>query len=265
MKIVITGASKGIGLATAQTLVANGHTVYSLSRTAPPHQTGNGIKHIVCDIANQDSVSAAFSEIFKIEPHIDVLINNAGIGIAGTVEHTCTKDLKKLFDVNFNGAVWATQQVLPLMRQNRVGKIIFISSMGSVFTLPFQTFYSATKNAINSLAEGLRLELKPFNIQVCSLLLGDISSDFTQNRTTNHESPEYGNRLKKSLAVMEHDEQNGMSSEFVGKKIAQYIAKKRLAPYKIFGLQYKIFYLLNKLLPKKTVLYITYKMYGGEK
>lgn len=263
MKIVITGASKGIGFAIAQALVSNGHTVFSISRTAPSPCTG--IKHIACDIGSRESVTAAFSEIFKHTPHIDVLINNAGIGIAGTVEHTNTDDLQKIFNVNFNGAVWATQQVIPAMRKNGAGKIIFISSMGSIFTLPFQTFYSATKNAINSLAEGLRLELKPFNIQVSSLLLGDIRSDFTQNRCTNFESPEYGNRLKNSLAVIEHDELNGMSSEYVGKQIARYITKKHLSPYKIFGLQYKLFYLLNKLLPKRIVLYITYKMYGGEK
>lgn len=265
MKAVITGASKGIGLAVAQALVANGHTVYCLSRTAPPPISEGTIQHIYCDISNHESISTAFSQLFRLEPYIDVLINNAGIGIAGTVEHASVEDLKKIIDVNFYGSVWATQQVLPLMRDKRMGKIIFISSMGSIFTLPFQTLYSATKNAINSLAEGLRLELKPYNIQVCSLLLGDINSEFTSNRETNNKCDGYGNRLKNSLAVMEKDERNGMSCAYIGKKIAHYIAKKHLAPYKIIGFQYKAFYLLNKILPKKAVLYITYKMYGGEK
>ena len=261
MVIVITGASKGIGLGIAKSLVDGGHTVYSLSRTAPPDDR---IKYIPCDVSIPQSIEAAFSEFFSKESRIDVLVNNAGMGISGPVENASPDDMHKIFDVNFWGSVNCTRAVIAKMREQQGGKILFVSSMGSIFTLAFQTFYSATKNAINSLTEGLIMELKPFGIRVGALLFGDINSQFTQNREKNPGyDPAYGDRVEKSLAVMERDELKGVHSDVIGVKVARYITKKRVKPYKLYGVTYKMFNFLHRILPRRTILWLLSVIYGG--
>jgi len=260
MTIIITGASKGIGFSLAQNLVGRGHTVYSFSRSAPSDER---IKYIACDISSEQSIAKAFDEFWGKEKHVDILVNNAGIGISGAVEKTKLQDMKQIFDVNVFGASMCSAHVIPKMREARAGKILFVSSVASTFTIPFQTFYSATKAAVDSLAEGLRMELKPFGIKVGTLMLGDIRSSFTANRQKDFEGDDiYSGRISKSVAVMERDERNGMCPDKVSKKIARYIYGRRLTPHKVFGFKYKMFCLLNKFLPRKWVLAIVYRIYG---
>ena len=265
MIVVITGASGGIGFGIAKALVNRGHIVYSFSRTKPQDER---IRHIAVDISNRESVNAAFTEFFQRETHIDILVNNAGIGISGASEFTTEQDMKKIFDVNFFGSVYCSQCVIPKMRasaggKRRAPKIVFISSVGSTFTLPFQTFYSATKTAINSFAEGLLMELKPFGIKVGTILPGDIRSNFSANREKDSRGEqEYGKRIENSLAKMEKDEGRGQTADDAGKKIAKYISKKKLKPHKVLGLQYKMLCVLDKILSRKIIIKILYKMYG---
>ena len=150
------------------------------------------------------------------------------------------------------------------MREQGGGKIVFVSSVGSLFTIPFQTFYSTTKTAINTLCEGLRMELKPFNIGVGAILLGDVKTSFTQNRKKDFDGDEiYCGRIEKSVSTMERDEEKGMCANRTGKDIARYLLRKRIKPYKTFGAKYKVFCFLNKILPKSLVLAALYRMYGG--
>lgn len=260
MVIVITGASGGIGLGMARAFINRGHTVYSFSRSAP---SDTQIKHIPCDVSDPEKVKEAFAGFFELESRIDMLINNAGIGISGSCEFTATEDMKKIFDTNFFGAVYCTQCVVQKMREQQSGKIIFISSVGAIFTLPFQTFYSATKIALNSFAEGLLMELKTQGVKVGTVLPGDIASNFTQNRKKDCSGQDvYGARIEKSIATMERDERNGVSADQAGATIAKYLCKRKLKYYKVLGLKYKFLCMLNKILPRKTVIKILYKMYG---
>ena len=264
MAIVITGASKGIGLALAQRLTADGHSVYSFSRTAPDD---TGIKHIVCDVSDGQSIENAFAEFFDKEPRIDILVNNAGIGISGASEYAKEEDIKKIFDVNFHGAVHCSRQVIPKMRAQGGGKIIFISSAAAVFPIPFQSFYTATKSAMSAFAEGLRMELRPFGIHSGTILLCDTRTDFTRNRKKDGTGEEfYGKRIERSVSTMEHDEQNGMSADKAAKKIAKYLGKKNTKAYKAIGSQFRVplsvLLFLDRILPRKWVLGILYRIYG---
>jgi len=264
MAIVITGASKGIGLALAQKLTADGHNVYSFSRTAPEDPK---IKHIVCDVSDRQSIENAFREFFDKETNIEILVNNAGIGISGAAEFADWNDIEKIFDVNFHGAVHCAQQVIPKMREQGGGKIIFISSAAAIFPIPFQSFYTATKSAISAFGEGLRMELRPFNIQSGTILLCDTKTDFTRNRKKDITGEEfYGKRIEHSVSVMEHDEQNGMNADKAAKKIAKYLGKKRTKAYKAIGSQFRVplsvLLFLNRILPRKWVLGILYRIYG---
>ena len=190
---VITGGTSGIGLCTAQAMLEKGYTVYELSRRA---EGAPGMKHIMADVTKEETLAAAVQEILKQEDHIDVLINNAGFGISGAVEFTKTEDAQHQLDVNFFGMVRMNRQVLPVMRRQCHGRIVNLSSVAGAIPIPFQTYYSASKAAINSYTMALANEVKPFGIQVCCVQPGDIRTGFTAAREKNPEGDDiYGGRI----------------------------------------------------------------------
>ena len=256
--VIVTGGSSGIGLATVERLVKRGDIVYEFSR----HGSSNdGVTHITCDITTEENVKTAVQQVVDEQGRIDVLVNNAGFGISGPIEFTKTEDAKKQFDVNFFGALNVTKAVIPLMRKKHHGRIVFVSSVAAVFSIPYQSFYSATKSAINSLALALRNELKPFHISVCSLMPGDVSTGFTANREKSNEGQEVYSRLEKSVAVMEHDETHGMTPEKIAKKIMKITSKSRVKPLYVAGGKYALFCFLAKLLPTRFFNWIVGKLY----
>jgi short-subunit dehydrogenase len=261
--IVITGASSGIGLSIAQYLCSKGHKVYGISRTKVHEKN---IKSIQADVTNEDQLIEAYQEIFDIEGRIDVLINNAGMGISGSIEDTSQADASYLMNVNFMGIFNSTKIMLPFMRESGGGKIFNMSSVAAKLSIPFQAFYSSSKAAINSFSEALANEVAPFKIQVCSIMPGDIKTGFTKNRKKNDiDNPVYGERVEKSVSVMEKDEQNGMDPEIAAKVIHKMILKKRIPLYKTIGFKYKVMVFLAKLLPAKLVNHIVGSIYAFKK
>ena len=241
---VITGGTSGIGLCTAQAMLEKGYTVYELSRRA---EGAPGMKHIMADVTKEETLAAAVQEILKQEDHIDVLINNAGFGISGAVEFTKTEDAQHQLDVNFFGMV----------------RIVNLSSVAGAIPIPFQTYYSASKAAINSYTMALANEVKPFGIQVCCVQPGDIRTGFTAAREKNPEGDDvYGGRIARSVAGMERDEQNGMAPEKAGAFIAHVADKKSVRPINTIGLQYKFFCFLVKILPAKTLNWLVGLIYA---
>ena len=208
---VITGGTSGIGRATALCLREAGYTVYELSRRP---EGVEGLHHIRCDITDEDQVRSAVAEIMDRAGRIDVLVNNAGFGISGAVEFTNTAEAQRLLDVNFFGMVRMNRQVLPVMRKQGYGRIVNLSSVAGAIPIPFQTYYSASKAAINSYTMALANEVKPFGIQVCCVQPGDIRTGFTAAREKNQLGDDiYGGRIARSVSGMERDEQTGMAPE----------------------------------------------------
>ncbi len=240
---VITGASSGIGFFTAELFAKKGFKVYDLSRSG---KDTDSVKHIFCDVTDPKSVSDAFD---KIEGDIDTLILNAGYGISGAIEFTDIAEAKRQFDVNFFGALLCAQAVLPRMRKQNYGNIIFVSSVAAIFSIPFQSFYSASKAAINSLTCALKQEVKPFNIKVSSIMPGDTKTSFTTNRNKNQKGANVYKSLNNSVTAMEKDEQTGVSAQKVAKVIFKQAQKKRPKVLMTVGAKYKLFVLLSKLLP----------------
>ncbi len=258
--VVVTGHSSGIGSAVAEYFRKNGDIVYGLSR----HKGDNEkINFIECDITDPLQVKNAIEQIDKIEGRIDILVNNAGMGISGSVENTTLDDVKKIFAVNFYGAVNVAQSVLPIMRREKGGKILCTSSLASFFPIPFQSFYSATKASLDIWAKALRLETKPFNIQICNCLLGDTKSGFTSARKKSmyDGGTVYEETVKRSVEKMEHDEQNGKDPMTVAKTMYKLSNKKRLPATVIVGGLNKLLGFLNKILPQKVMLFVVGKMY----
>ena len=257
---VITGGTSGIGKCTAQAMLEKGYTVYELSRRA---QGIEGLHHIVADVTDEHTLAAAINEILQREDHIDVVINNAGFGISGAVEFTKTEDAQHQLDVNFFGMVRMNRQVLPIMRKQGYGRIVNLSSVAGAIAIPFQTYYSASKAAINSYTMALANEVKPFGIQVCCVQPGDIRTGFTAAREKNQLGDDiYGGRIARSVAGMERDEQTGMAPEKAGAFIAHVATRKGSKPVNTIGLQYQFFCFLAKVLPAKALNYLVGLIYA---
>ena len=244
---VVTGASSGIGRYTAMALRDMGCKVYDLSRRNIPI---DNVKHIGTDITVESAVKSAVKEIIDAEGRVDILINCAGFGISGAVEFTTTEEAKKQFEVNFFGAVTVTRAILPYMRGQGSGRIVNISSVAAVAHIPFQTYYSASKAAIESYTSGLDNEVKPFGIRVTAVEPGDICTEFTSARQKSFDGDDvYGGRISRSVAGMEKDEEKGMSPEFAGKYIAKVALRKKVKPVCAIGTTYKVLSVLCKTFP----------------
>lgn len=268
--ILITGASSGIGKAAAELFMKKGYHVYGTSRKAEisdkhtysDAQSGGFIDMIPLDVTSDDSVKNAIDVVLFKEGHIDVLVSNAGMGIAGSIEDTTMDEAKKQFEVNFFGSLRVIKAILPVMRKQGFGKIIALSSVAGVISIPYQAHYSSSKFALESIMEALRYEVSPFNIKVCLVEPGDTKTEFTSNRiyseNANQNSP-YFESFKKSIARMERDEQNGVSPEKVAKTIYKMAVRKNPPVRTAVGFQYKLILFLKKILPAK-VLEIAVRM-----
>ena len=260
-KVIITGASSGIGRKTAEFLKNRGYEIIGVSRHKPEDVS---FEYQLCDLSDETSIVACTEAIAARHEQVDALVNCAGVGVSGALEYANAKDIDHIFDVNIKGTILFTQKIIPLLRRSQKAKIINIGSVAGPLTIPFQTLYSMTKSALRSFSEGLRMELKPFAIDVCLLMPGDTRTTFTTNRqkgATDKTSP-YGNRIERSIAKMEQDEQKGKDPLTVAKAIHKLLKKKRMPVAKTIGFEYRLFLLLNKLLPKTWVIRILYRRYG---
>lgn len=195
-----------------------------------------------------------------------MLINNAGIGIAGAIEHTEAENIQKIFDLNILAVINCSKLVVPFMRKSGGGKIINISSVAGVIPIPFQTCYSVTKAAVDMFSMAFGLEVKDFKIQVTSIMPGDTKSSFVDNRVKNKllEDENYKSRIDASIKRMEKDERNGMSPLCVSKAIYKVIRKKKSPSRKTIGFSYKLIVLLSKILPRN-LCYMLLKKCTGNK
>lgn len=261
--VVITGISSGIGLALGKLLVDKDYIVYGLSRS--PIIDPN-INHIKVDVTDEDSLITAFDEIYTKENKIDYLINNAGMGISGSIEGTDLNDAMNIMNVNFMGVFLTSKACLPYMRKGGNGRIINIGSVAGSLAIPFQAFYSSSKAAVNTFSDALANEVKPYGIEVSTILPGDIKTNFTNNRKPNdNELDVYTKRVEKSIEVMAIDEANGMSVEYAAKVIFKVMKKRRMPLRMTLGKKYKVFVFLKRLLPVKLVNKIVGSIYSFNK
>lgn len=263
--VLLTGASSGIGQATAQWLMKKGFRVYGTSRKVSgangshPEQTdasGGFIAMIPLDVTSDESAESAVKAVLEKEGRIDVLICNAGMGIAGSIEDTAMEEAEKQFDTNFFGTLRMIRLVLPVMRKQGEGRIIVVSSVAGIISIPYQSMYSASKFALEALVEALRHEVAPFGIKACLVEPGDTRTGFTSSRiiaeAAGQDSPYYS-RFRQSLARMEHDEQNGASPENVARVIHRMILRKNPPIRSAVGFGYKAILFLKRLLPSRLV------------
>jgi short-subunit dehydrogenase len=201
---IVTGASSGIGKATAAALARSGFTVFGTSRRA----VDNGpapFSMLVCDVTDEASVKDLVAEVLSRAGRIDLLVNNAGLGLFGGAEESSIAQAKALFDVNFFGLARMTNAVLPSMRRNGGGRIVNISSVLGFLPAPFSAFYGATKHAVEGYSESLDHETRAFGVRVSLIEPAFTKSAFDQAA------------LKPDAALSEYDEARSRVDELVRK------------------------------------------------
>ena len=252
MVVFITGISSGFGLETAKLLSQEGHTVYgTVRREVEPLPQ---IHYIRLDVRDSEAVKKAVDKIVGKEGRIDVLVNNAGMGVGGPLEFATEEEIRLQMDTNFMGLVHCVDAVLPYMRKQGSGKIIALSSIGGLMGLPFQGFYSASKFAIEGYCETLRLETKSFGIRVIVLRPGDFATGFTGSRkkVVNEEALLSYPIYKTAIEKVEHDENGGLKPIVLARKISQIIQKKNPRNgYVVASFEQKLSVLLKCILPAK--------------
>lgn len=252
MVILITGISSGFGMETARLLSQEGHVVYgTVRRDVEPLP---GVHYLKVDVRHREAVQNAVQQMVKQEGRIDVLINNAGMGIGGPVEFATEEEIREQMDANFMGLVNFVTAVLPIMRKQGKGKIVALSSIGGVMGLPFQGFYSASKFAIEGYCEALRLEVQQFGIQVVVMRPGDFSTGFTASRkkTVNADAMQVYRSYAESMGKVEHDETGGLKPQVLARKISQIIREKNPRHgYVVASLEQRLSVFLKRVLPAR--------------
>ncbi len=203
--ILITGASSGIGKDTALSLIKEGHVVYGAARRLEMmqdiiHAGGHAVK---MDILKERNIDKVVNQITKEQNRIDVLINNAGYGLWGAVETISIAEAKRQFDVNIFGLAYLTKKIIPLMRKQKSGKIINMSSMGGKVYTPFGAWYHATKYALEGWSDCLRIELKSFGIDVILIEPGVIKTEFQDIMMDSTVERSIGTPYEKKLKALE--------------------------------------------------------------
>ncbi len=231
-RVLITGASSGIGAAIAIYLADRGYQIWGTTRDISkvknfPSELQKKVNFLSMDVTSDESIKNGFAEFLQQAGGIDILINNAGFGVLGSIEEYYLAGVKKIFETNYFGVLRMIQTVLPTMREQKSGTIVNLSSLGAKFVIPFQTHYSATKAAIEALTEGLRQEVRPFGIKVIAIEPGDIKTKFNDMIDFGDiEGSPYTKWAKASWVITDKNMQNAPGPEVIARKVYRVLRKK---------------------------------------
>ncbi len=232
---LVTGASSGIGKAVARKLIEEGYVVYAAARRVEKMQDLEelGATALKMDITSDDDVRRVVDTITAERGGIDILVNNAGFATYGAMEDTTLEDARYQFDVNLFGLARLTQLALPHMREQGEGKIVNISSIGGKIYTPLGSWYHATKHALEGWSDCLRIELKPFGIDVVIVEPGGIKTEFADvavgpmmERSGNSAYSEQAKRLEKAF-VDAYDSGRGSDPSVIADTVAKAVRARR--------------------------------------
>lgn len=251
--ILITGGSSGIGKAIGEYLHQKGYTVFGTSRN-PQKVTNSVFPLLELDVRNVESIKNAVSEVIQKAGRLDIVINNAGVGITGPLEEIPTQEIKNNFETNLFGPIEVMKAALPQMRTQKNGLIINITSIAGYMGLPYRSVYSASKGALELITEALRMEVKSFGINICNVAPGDFATNIAVGRFHAPLLPNspYKNSYGKTLEMMnEHVDQGSNPNE-----MAQAILKIIQNPspkihYKVGSFLQKFSIVLKRILSDK--------------
>lgn len=231
--VLVTGASSGIGAATALLLAQEGYTVWGTTRnlervSSLPQELQKAVRFVALDVTDDASVEQCINQVMSEAKVLDVLVHNAGGAVYGPIEEVPMELAIYQFDLNVFGWLRVIQRVVPHMRERRKGTIVTVSSLAGKFSIPYQSHYSASKHAIEAFSEALRQELRPFGVRVTSVLPGDINTNF--NKATKFppgfdpERSPYSRWVKASWNTIDENLRKAPSPEVVAKTILHAIS-----------------------------------------
>jgi len=252
--VLITGASSGIGRAVGQLLKENNFKVYGTSRDLSRYPDFSDFELIPMDVRRPETITSAVDYLLRKEGRIDVLVNNAGVGITGAVEEIPRAEIENHFAVNFFGPLEVIRTVLPAMRDQKSGLIINITSIAGYMGLPFRGFYSASKGALELITEALRMETKAFGVKMANLAPGDFATNISSGRyhaPVLDDSP-YKESYSKTLDMMNEQVDSGGDPELVARAVYRIIRNPHpKVHYKVGAWMQKFSVTLKKILPDK--------------
>lgn len=248
--VLITGASSGIGRATARLLAARGYRVFGTSRH-PAAPTLDGYEMVPLEVTSDESVAECIRTVAdRTGGRIDVLVNNVGTGIVGAAEESSAAQAATLFQVNFFGAVRMTNAVLPLMRARKAGRILNMSSAGGVASVPYASYYCATKHALEGYTAALRLELEPLGLSAAVIAPGAVSTP-APDKSIRPDRPldAYAPASRQASERYSRAIKKGMNPDRVAHTVLNVIRADRPKPRYTVGGQSLVASLLRRLLP----------------
>ena len=265
--VLVTGASSGIGQACALMFARNGYTVTGVSRnteeTAENFPGGGSLTLRRLDVTDEK----AAREFVGSLPGIDIAVLCAGMGIAGPAETTEPDLTRRQMEVNYFGTLNTAQPCLTRMRRQGRGLLIVIGSIAGRVSIPMQSQYSASKYALEAFTDAVRMEMKQYGVRACIIEPGDTKTGFTEARVMHESIPNednYNNILRKSVAKMAADEQNGRSPDSVA-KVALALAGRKDPPARVpVGTEYKALMMLLRIIPDRAKEYILSELYLPE-
>jgi NAD(P)-dependent dehydrogenase (short-subunit alcohol dehydrogenase family) len=217
---IVTGASSGIGLVTAHALAEAGYRVFGTSRKQMDDLPG--ITMLVCDVSDEASVRNLVAEVLRQATRIDLVVNNAGIGLLGGAEESSIAQAQRLFDVNLFGVARVVNAVLPVMRAQKGGRIVNMSSILGLIPAPFNAFYASTKHAVEGYTESLDHEVRKFGIRAVLVEPGVTRTAFEENLTrADQPIPAYASERSRSEALMREWVEKGDAPEIVANMVVK--------------------------------------------
>ncbi|WP_109298697.1 SDR family oxidoreductase [Aquimarina sp. AU474] len=252
--VLITGGSSGIGKSIGTYLKQKGYIVYGTSRNPSKLPNFEPFTLLKLDVADRSTIQSAIKKIQEEQGRIDVLINNAGAGITGPLEEIPEEEIQRNFTTNYFGAINVTKAVLPLMREQKSGLVINITSIAGYMGLPFRGVYSASKAALEITTEAWRMELKSFNINMTNIAPGDFATNIAAGRyhaPVLSDSP-YKKSYGDSLALMDDHVDAGSDPLEMAKVVFKVInTKKPKVHYKVGVFMQKFSVVLKRILPDR--------------
>jgi NAD(P)-dependent dehydrogenase (short-subunit alcohol dehydrogenase family) len=252
--VLITGGSSGIGRCIGQFLKSKGYTVYGTARNPEKYSEFDDFPLLKMDVQRRDSVCNAVAELIRIEGRIDVLINNAGVGITGPLEETPYNESLNAFETNLHGPMRVIQEVVPHMRAQKKGFILNITSIAGYMGLPFRGIYSATKGALELITEAYRMELRQFGIRLSSLAPGDFATNIASGRYHSpvlQDSP-YREVYGRSLDLIDRHVGEAKPPDAVARKVWHILKESNpRVHYKVGSPLQRFSLTLKKILPDK--------------
>jgi len=251
--VLITGGSSGIGKSIGEFLHSKGFVVYGTSRN--PDRIINSIFPLITlDVRNKQSIQTAIAEVISKSGRIDVVINNAGVGITGPIEEIPTVEIQNNFETNLFGPIEVMKAVLPQMRSQKSGLIINITSIAGYMGLPYRGIYSASKGALELITEAMRMEVKSFGIHITNVAPGDFATNIAAGRFhaplikgSAYEIP-YGTTLK---MMNEHVDSGSNPNEMAEAIYKIILTTNPKGHYKIGAFMQKFSIVLKRILPDK--------------